>query len=117
MELGDIVSIVQRSPLLSIVSLESLSKFIRLCCIAKPVIQWSQLDIGTPCPELPLPILTFLVNAVTIIPNGKQNLDIIEGLWTAFKNEIWEHPEVIANNQEVNVFHEFGLPLGIGALL
>ena len=117
MELNDIASIVQRSPLLSVVSLESLSKFIRLCCIAKPVIQWSQLDIGSPCPKLPLRILTFLANAVTIVPNAKQNLDIIEGLWEAFKNEIWEHPEVVINNEEVNIFHKFGLPLGIGALL
>ena len=117
MHLHDIVLTTQSSPVLSAVTFESCNRFIRLCCIAKPAIQWSQRDIGVPCPQLPSHILTFLANAITIVPNGQENLMIIGALWEAFRHEIWAYKDIVADDEEISIFNRFGLHIGLGMSL
>jgi hypothetical protein len=42
---------------------------------------------------------------------------IIEALWEAFRHEIWAHKDIIADDEEISMFNQLGLHVGLGMSL
>jgi hypothetical protein len=109
MRLQDIPLVLSGYPSLCSLNLDNVSRFIRLSCLSKPTIEWSQTDTRFLSPTLPSNVLCFLANSIPVVPGVQENLIIMQECWSAFRFVVWAHEEITATEDEINLFNKFGL--------
>ncbi|KAF8194768.1 hypothetical protein K438DRAFT_1587719 [Mycena galopus ATCC 62051] len=107
MNLQHLSSAQQRYPSLSGVNFQGLNSFLRMACLARPLIEFQQKDRRRPPDVLHRGLLELL--AVSI---SDTDLNLVETCWAAFKEIIWTHPEVIPTENEVIKYNNAALCRG-----
>jgi hypothetical protein len=109
MDLRAIMSALHRFPRLSSLTFDDVTRFTRLCSLAKPAIQLQQQTLHCAPPVLPTRVVLVLVKAIG------QSCHIIEDAWSAFKDIIWNQKGITPTDEEVELFNGSGLSEGLGA--
>jgi hypothetical protein len=107
MNLQQLISAQQQYPSLSGVDFHGLNSFLRMACLARPLIEFQQKDLRRPPDFLHHGLLELL--AVSI---SETNLSLVQTCWVAFKEIIWTHPEVVPTENEVIKYNNAALCRG-----
>ncbi|KAJ7229372.1 hypothetical protein C8J57DRAFT_1019516, partial [Mycena rebaudengoi] len=107
MNLQQLISAQQQYPSLSGVDFHGLNSFLRMACLARPLIEFQQKDLRCPPDFLHHGLLELL--AVSI---SETNLSLVQTCWVTFKEIIWTHPEVVPTENEVIKYNNAALCRG-----
>ncbi|KAK7001157.1 hypothetical protein R3P38DRAFT_3612695 [Favolaschia claudopus] len=107
MSLQQLLAAQTQYPCLSDISFNSLTTFLRMACLARPLIEFQVEDRRRPPDFLHCGLLELL--AATVY---EQNLDLVQTCWAAFKEIIWNHPEVQPTEEEIKEYNDAALCRG-----
>ncbi|KAJ7367056.1 hypothetical protein DFH08DRAFT_658124, partial [Mycena albidolilacea] len=94
-------------PSLSAVDLHGLTSFLRMACLARPLIEFQQEDRRCPPDILQPAILKLLAASIS-----ETNLALVHICWIAFKEVIWNHPEIVPIESELTQYNNAALCRG-----
>jgi hypothetical protein len=107
MSLYQVTSVLQQHPALSSVSFHGLTLFLRMSCVARPLIEFQHKDKSSPPAYLDQGLLMLLGRCISV-----PNLEIVQICWVAFKDIIWSHPDVVPTENEITQYNEAALSRG-----
>lgn len=94
---------------LSRLAFHDIARFVRLCQLLKPRIEFSMYNRSQPPLHLPDAMEQFLSLATTL------PCSTVKKLWSALHSTVWESKDKLeASEEEVSLFLVHGLTLGIG---
>jgi len=108
MHVGAVLTAVAHSSDLESASLDDIFRFIRLCKLCRPSIECRQRDRRCPPAALPAPIHEFISCATGL------DVESTSLYWATFKSAVWTESDMMATEEDIALFHEHGLPRGIG---
>ncbi|KAJ7085416.1 hypothetical protein B0H15DRAFT_910362 [Mycena belliarum] len=107
MSLRDVSAALHRFPTLEPLNFHGLTQFLRMGCLARQTIAFQQVNNRRPPPVLPPAVLSTLATSL-----GVANTSLVQTCWAAFKELIWDHPEVSPRDDEIVVYNEAALANG-----
>lgn len=107
MSLQQILSVLEQHPALSGVTFHGLTLFLRMARLARPVIESQQSDRRIPPDYLHAGLLELLAGSLSEL-----DLNLIQMCWAAFKEIIWNHPEVEPTEEEAIQYNKAALCRG-----
>ncbi|KAJ7924649.1 hypothetical protein B0H13DRAFT_1601503 [Mycena leptocephala] len=117
MSLQQVLSVLEQYPALSTVRFDGLTLFLRMACLARPLIESQETDKRHPPAYLHPGLLELLGGSLS-----EPDLDIVQLCWAAFKDIIWSHPAVEPTENEIlqynkaalcRAFHHFFPPVRV----
>ncbi|KAF8143934.1 hypothetical protein K438DRAFT_1552543, partial [Mycena galopus ATCC 62051] len=104
MSLQDISAAIVRFPRLQALNFHGLNQFLRFAFLARQSIAFQQVNNKRPPPVLPLTIQEAIADSLAV-----SDLALIQTCWAAFKEVVWEHPDVCASSDEIALYNNAAL--------
>ncbi|KAK6984438.1 hypothetical protein R3P38DRAFT_3231659 [Favolaschia claudopus] len=107
MSLRQLLAAQDQYPCLSDIGFTSLTTFLRMACLARPIIELQVEDRRRPPDFLHCGLLELLAATVS-----EPNLALVQTCWVAFKDIIWSYPEVVPTEEEIRQYSDAALSRG-----
>ncbi|KAK6966911.1 hypothetical protein R3P38DRAFT_2815664 [Favolaschia claudopus] len=104
MNLEQLLAAQRQYPCLAGIDFNSLTMFLRMACLARPLIIFQVEDRRRPPDLLHCGLLELLAAAVS-----EGNLDLVQTCWVAFKDIIWDYPEIVPTEEEITQYNNAAL--------
>ncbi|KAJ7672974.1 hypothetical protein DFH06DRAFT_979239 [Mycena polygramma] len=107
MSLHDISASLLRFPELQGLSYHGLTQFLRFASLARQRIAFQQVNNRRPPPVLPPAVLETIAAAL-----GVSDTRLVQTCWAAFKDIVWDHPNLSASEDEILAYNNAALSRG-----
>jgi hypothetical protein len=112
MSLQQVLSVLEQHPALPTVRFDGLTLFLRMACLAWPLIESQETDKRHPPAYLHPGLLELLGGSLSV-----PDLDIVQLCWAAFKDIIWNHPAIEPTENEILQYNKVPRYLHVLAML
>ncbi|KAJ7239735.1 hypothetical protein C8J57DRAFT_1019287, partial [Mycena rebaudengoi] len=107
MNLQDLSAALLRFPDLAALKFHGLNRFLRMASLARPAIEFQQVDKRNPPAVLHPQILETIAASL-----GVTDINVVSICWSAFKDIIWDHRAVSPTEEEIKIYNDAALDRG-----